>query len=101
MTRGALSRYLPSSRSTHRSPGSVICESAEITCCAVIVGSPLNGLSRLLKTPRSPFDKLRVNGSDVELVEDFPFVLSLSKHANNFCSNLLRCELSGAQDLPR
>src|ERR687895_2816329 len=44
-TRGALSRYLRSRRSTHRSPGSVMCESAEITRCAVIVGSPQSLLS--------------------------------------------------------
>jgi len=29
---------------------------------------------------RTGFDKLTANGSDVELVKDFPFVLSLSKH---------------------
>jgi hypothetical protein len=29
---------------------------------------------------RSPFDKLRANGLGVAKAEDFPFVLSLSKH---------------------
>jgi len=28
----------------------------------------------------SPFDRLKVNGSGAEIVKDFPFVLSLSKH---------------------
>jgi len=28
----------------------------------------------------TPFDRLRVNGVSTEIVEDFPFVLSLSKH---------------------
>ena len=30
--------------------------------------------------PRSPFDRLRVNGCSIEIASDFPFVLSLSKH---------------------
>ena len=30
----------------------------------------------------SPFDKLRANGSGAEIVKDFPFVLSLSKHGH-------------------
>jgi len=33
-----------------------------------------------LNTRRSPFDKLRANGTGVEFIEEFPFVLSLSKH---------------------
>jgi transposase len=41
-----------------------------------------------LKTPRSPFDKLRANGSEIEIVTDFPFMLSLSKHENHFLSSL-------------
>jgi len=45
--------------------------------------------SRVLKNPRSPFDKLRANGSGVAIVEDFPFVLSLSKHVYAFFSSLL------------
>jgi hypothetical protein len=44
----------------------------------------------MLKTPRSPFDKLRANGSGVEIVEGFPFVLSMSKHVYAFFSSLLR-----------
>ncbi len=27
-----------------------------------------------------PFDRLRANGFDSEIIKDFPFVLSLSKH---------------------
>jgi hypothetical protein len=62
----------------------------------------------MLKTPRSPFDKLRANGLGYEF-EDFPLVLSpstssgqaLSKHASHFYNNLLHYHLSGAQDLPR
>src|SRR5439155_17074813 len=45
--------------------------------------------SRVLKNPRSPFDKLRANGGRLEVVGDFPFVLSLSKHENAFFSSLL------------
>jgi len=36
------------------------------------------------QTPQSPFDKLRVNGACVEIIEFSPFVLSLSKHENLF-----------------
>jgi len=45
------------------------------------------------KTPRSPFDKLRANGTCLEIIEDFPLVLSLSKHENHFFSTLLRSVL--------
>src|SRR5216117_3220431 len=45
--------------------------------------------NRLLKTLRSPFDKLRANGAGVAIVGDLPFVLSLSKHENDFFSTLL------------
>ena len=41
------------------------------------------------ETPRSPFDELRANGSSIETIGDFPFVLSLSKHENHFFSSLL------------
>jgi len=44
----------------------------------------------VLKNPRSPFDKLRANGSGVAIIEDFPFVLSLSKHVYAFFSSLLK-----------
>ena len=51
----------------------------------------------MLKTPCSPFDKpvlsiaegLRANGSVTEIIGDFPFVLSLSKHVYAFFSGLL------------
>jgi hypothetical protein len=51
-----------------------------------------------LKTRRSPFDKpvlstvegLRANGSGIEIVADFPFVLSLSKHEEPFLSSLYK-----------
>jgi hypothetical protein len=57
----------------------------------------------MLKTPRSPFDKLRANGLGYEF-KDFPLVLSpstssgqaLSKHASHFYNNLLHYQLSGA-----
>jgi hypothetical protein len=32
------------------------------------------------KNAPPPFDRLRANGSSTEIVKDFPFVLSLSKH---------------------
>jgi hypothetical protein len=32
------------------------------------------------KHAQPPFDRLRANGSGTEIVTDFPFVLSLSKH---------------------
>lgn len=31
----------------------------------------------------SPFDKLRANGAGVAIVQDFPFVLSLSEHVSD------------------
>ena len=36
------------------------------------------------KTLRSPFDGLRANGRCHEIIEYFPFMLSLSKHENHF-----------------
>jgi hypothetical protein len=33
-----------------------------------------------LEAVEKPFDKLRVNGGGLRKVEDFPFVLSLSKY---------------------
>src|SRR5438034_6484092 len=45
--------------------------------------------NRLLKNPRSPFDTLRANGAGMAIVGDLPFVLSLSKHENDFFSTLL------------
>jgi hypothetical protein len=41
-----------------------------------------NPVERKLQVCCSPFDKLRANGSGVEIAEDFPFVLSLSKHVS-------------------
>jgi len=38
----------------------------------------------MLKNPAFTPYKLRANGSGVEIVEDFPFVLSLSKHVCAF-----------------
>jgi len=40
-----------------------------------------SNLYRLLKNRRSPFESLRANGAVFELIEHFPFVLSLSKHS--------------------
>src|SRR5438094_988509 len=55
--------------------------------------------NRLLKNPRSPFDKLRANGAGIAIVGDLPFVLSLSKHENDFFSTLLRLETWGLRVL--
>jgi hypothetical protein len=38
---------------------------------------------------RTGFDKLRANGAGMAIVGDSPFVLSLSKHENDFFSTLL------------
>jgi hypothetical protein len=53
-------------------------------------------LTRCGKTPRSPFDKLRANGSGVKIAGDFPFVLSLSKHGPAFFSSLLNPSMATA-----
>jgi hypothetical protein len=50
-------------------------------------------LYRLLKNPRSPFENLRANGAALEMVEDFPFVPSLSKHFDVFFNNLFTFDL--------
>jgi len=42
------------------------------------------------KTLRSPFDGLRANGQVVDNINDFPFMLRLSKHEKHFFRNLLR-----------
>jgi hypothetical protein len=39
------------------------------------------GQHRLLKNRRPPFESLRANGSVLELIGHFPFVLSPSKHS--------------------
>jgi hypothetical protein len=36
------------------------------------------------KHPRSPFDKLRVNGGGIENINDFSIMLSVSKHESIF-----------------
>jgi hypothetical protein len=36
-----------------------------------------------------PFDGLRANGTDIEIVFLDPFVVSLSNHSNDFFSSLL------------
>ena len=41
------------------------------------------------KTLRSPFDELRANGGALEIIDDFPFMLRLSKHENHFFRSLL------------
>jgi hypothetical protein len=46
----------------------------------------------MLKNLRSPFDMLRSNGGSLEIVANFPFMLSLSKHVNSFFSSLLDIE---------
>jgi len=43
-------------------------------------------LGECLKTLRSPFDKLRANGAGIEIIDNFPFMLSLSKHETLFLS---------------
>lgn len=37
-----------------------------------------------VKSPQSPFDKLRANVGLVEIIDFFPFVVSLSKHTKDF-----------------
>src|SRR5712692_5934778 len=39
---------------------------------------------------RSPFDRLRANGVGLVIADDYPFVLSLSKHRYPLCSTLLK-----------
>ena len=55
------------------------------------------GIESSTDAKRSPFDKLRVNGSGIETVEDLPFVLSplrlrsgraLSKHEHGLFGSL-------------
>lgn len=41
-------------------------------------------LEPVAQTQKSPFDKLRVKGACVEIIDFFPFVLSLAKHKNLF-----------------
>ena len=38
----------------------------------------------LVKSPKSPFDKLRANGGMVEIIDFSPFVVSLSNHRKDF-----------------
>ena len=40
------------------------------------------------KSPKLPFDKLRVNGGLFEIIDLFPFVVSLSNHKKDFCKRL-------------
>jgi hypothetical protein len=54
-----------------------------------ILPQPLKALAGCGKTLRSPFDELRANGGPVEIIDDFPFMLRLSKHENHFFRNLL------------
>jgi hypothetical protein len=42
------------------------------------------------KTHRSPFDGLRANGRCLEIIQYSPFMLSLSKHKNQFFRSLLK-----------
>ena len=37
-----------------------------------------------VKSPKSPFDKLRANGGMVEIIDFSPFVVSLSNHRKDF-----------------
>jgi len=38
----------------------------------------------LVKSHKSPFDKLRANGGQVEIIDFIPFVVSLSNHRKDF-----------------
>jgi len=38
----------------------------------------------LVKSHKSPFDKLRANGGQVEIINFIPFVVSLSNHRKDF-----------------
>ena len=40
-------------------------------------------MKSVIALPCSPFDRLRVNGERIEIVEHVPFVLSLSKYERN------------------
>ena len=51
--------------------------------------NPGSALAGCGKTLRSPFDKLRANGSPAEFIDNFPFMLGLSKHGKLFFRNLL------------
>ena len=44
-------------------------------------------VKRLLQNFETPFDKLRANGSHIE-ISVFPFVVSLSNHKRGFCKKL-------------
>jgi len=37
-----------------------------------------------VKSHRSPFDKLRANGGQIEIIDFIPFVVSLSNHRKDF-----------------
>jgi hypothetical protein len=48
-----------------------------------------SGMSlKYLYIVRSPFDTLRANGAGVENIDNFPFMLRLSKHENHFFRTL-------------
>jgi hypothetical protein len=38
----------------------------------------------MLKNPSASIDRLRTNGTEVEIIEENPFMLSLSKHVPLF-----------------
>jgi hypothetical protein len=49
-----------------------------------ITGKKKNALAGCRKKHRSPFESLRANGAELETIDRFPFVLSLSKHSEPF-----------------
>jgi hypothetical protein len=51
----------------------------------LLTNSPFTPFDKL----RTGFDTLRANGLGIEIVTDFPFVLSLSKHEHPFLSTPL------------
>jgi hypothetical protein len=60
----------------------------------------MSTLSNSLKSYRSPFESLRANGKELEKLWDFPFMLSLSKHADYFVSNRLVASAPGCFQKP-
>ncbi len=51
--------------------------------------NPNNPLAGCGKIPRLPFETLRANGTGVENIGDFPFMLSPSKHGKSLFRRLI------------
>jgi hypothetical protein len=64
----------------------------------LFVLTSLTTLTACGKTLRSPFDELRANGGALEITRDFPFMLRLSKHENDFSA---ACYCLSAEEIIR